>query len=130
MQIVHEADRAVIVNLIRKFKMSSFLFCYKAPSGPPTSVQVQNVTLTTFQVAWSPPAREKQNGIIISYSLCIRPFGVLHACNDTRFVAGTQSQQLFTGLNSAREYLVEIKAATKIGYGPSAFAQKMAGRYL
>lgn len=99
------------------------------PSGPPTFVQVKNVTLTTFQVAWSPPAREKQNGAIISYFLCIREFGVLHACNDTRIVAGTQSQQLFTELSPDREYLVEIKAATKIGYGPSAFVQKMAGEY-
>ena len=91
-------------------------------------MQVKNVTATTFQVAWSPPAREKQNGVIISYFLCIRPFGVLHACNDTRIVTGTQSQQLFTELNSDQEYLVEIKAATKIGYGPSAFVQKMAGK--
>ena len=52
---------------------------------------------------------------------------MLHACNDTRIVGGTQSEELFTELNPDREYLVEIKAATKIGYGPSAFVQKMAG---
>ena len=53
---------------------------------------------------------------------------MLHACNDTRIVGGTQSEELFTELNPDREYLVEIKAATKIGYGPSAFVQKMAGK--
>ena len=92
-------------------------------------MQVKNVTGSTFQVAWSPPAREKRNGVIVSYFLCIRPFGVLHACNDTRIVNGSQSQQLFTELNPDQEYLVEIKAATEIGYGPSAFVQKMAGKY-
>ena len=54
---------------------------------------------------------------------------MLHACNDTRITPGTQSQQLFTELQPDREYLVEIKAATKRGYGPSAFVQKMAGKY-
>ena len=91
-------------------------------------MQVKNVTLSTFRVAWSPPDRAKQNGIIISYFLCIRAFGVLHACNDTRIVGGSQSQQLFSELDADQEYLVEIKAATKIGYGPSAFVQKMAGK--
>lgn len=114
--------------LILKSSKNVFSCLHTAPSGPPTFVRVQDVTLTTFQVAWSPPAREKQNGVIVSYFLCIREFGVLHACNDTRIVDGAQSQQLFAELNPDREYLVEIKAATSVGYGPSAFVQKMAGK--
>ena len=93
-------------------------------------VKVTNIAMTTFQIAWSLPIKEERNGIIISYLLCIREFGVLFACNDTRNVTGSETSYLFTNLNPNKEYLVEIKAATVIGYGPSAFVQKMAGRYL
>lgn len=86
---------------------------------------MSNVTSTAFHLSWLPPLRDERNGVIIQYYLCIREFGVLHDCNNTKIIYDTKIY--FTDLKPNKEYLVEIKAGTTIGFGPPAFTQKMAG---
>lgn len=69
-------------------------------------------------VTWSPPEKELQNGIILSYKVCVRNFRTKDKCED---IFSTEDQRRYTETNLIpyTVYDVIISAATSVGYGPS-----------
>ena len=99
-----------------------------APSGPPTMITVTFLNGTLIEFTWSPPEPSMRNGDIIVYTLCIREYGSLFACNKSTSVPETQTYYRFNDLNPRKEYIIVIKAGTVVGLGPPAFVQKTAGK--
>ncbi|XP_028400814.1 uncharacterized protein LOC114523946 [Dendronephthya gigantea] len=87
------------------------------PSGPPTDIKISNFTHSHMNVTWSPPDPSERNGVITAYWLCIKNQSHSY-CLKEDILPFTQTSYFFPGLRPYRIYSIDIKAATKIGFGP------------
>ena len=89
-----------------------------APSAPPSSVMVTDVTSTIITVQWGPvePCADK-NGAITGYSV---RYGVMGSSErSVEMVSGDSSggEATVSGLAAATEYEYEVAAITSAGTG-------------
>lgn len=89
------------------------------------------VNETTIGFSWSAPEAELQNGVIVHYSVCIREMqsGPESTCTRTAQISANDgnSSFVYSGLKPSKEYVVMVKAATIVGFGPPAFILKTSG---
>ena len=92
--------------------------CFTAPSAPPFSVMVTDVTSTTITVQWGAvePCAD-QNGAITGYS--VRYGEVGSSERSVEMVSGDSSggEATVSGLAPATEYEYEVAARTSAGTG-------------
>ncbi|XP_041430062.1 protein tyrosine phosphatase receptor type D S homeolog isoform X12 [Xenopus laevis] len=89
------------------------------PSAPPQDIRCNSQSSTSILVSWLPPPVEKQNGIIIGYSLKyagvdaddIKPHEILGISSETR-------QYLLEQLEKWTQYRIIVIAYTDVGPGP------------
>ena len=103
---VFEGERACMVLL------ASWMCNPTAPSAPPSSVMVTDVTSTTITVQWGPmePCAD-QNGAITGYSV---RYG-----SENVSVSGDSSGGMttITGLSPSTTYSIQVAAETSAGTG-------------
>ena len=89
-----------------------------APSEPPTSVRVSEVTSSSITVQWGPVDCIHRNGDITGYSVQYGEVG--SGSTQTMLVSGTPRRYTISGLMSSTMYSIEVAAGTSNGTGPSA----------
>ena len=92
-----------------------------APSAPPTSVSVYEVTSSSITVQWGPVDCIHRNGDITGYSVRYREVGSAERERTVdEMVSGDFSGGMYTisGLSAATQYTVEVAAETSAGTGP------------
>ena len=70
---------------------------------------------SSLSVTWEPPEKDKRNGIIVSYTVCIS-----HEESKPCFKEQTTEEKLLViaSLNVSTKYYVRVLASTKVGRGP------------
>ena len=70
---------------------------------------------SSLSVTWEPPEKDKRNGIIVSYTVCIS-----HEESESCFKEQTAKEKMLViaSLNASTKYYVRVLASTKIGRGP------------
>ncbi|XP_046851042.1 uncharacterized protein LOC124444464 [Xenia sp. Carnegie-2017] len=89
------------------------------PLGAPRNLNVVSYTKNFIKATWLSPDRSLLNGILTKYSVCIRGQSMT-TCTPKVTVPFSQTSYTFTGLKPYVQYIIEISAATKAGYGPQA----------
>ena len=87
---------------------------YLVPDGPPVNITITMVTPYSVSLQWDPPTPDKQNGVIVSYTINVM-------INDQVLrmaVMSNTSQQTITNLTPYTMYMFNISASTRIGQGP------------
>ena len=97
------------------------LNCNAAPSGPPLDVNVTAVNSSSLFVSWKEPVAEKQNGVIVSYTVCIS-LVPSNTCLSTHMT--TKKTFLIKELIAYTNYYVKVRARTKMGIGPYSLHQE------
>lgn len=84
------------------------------PTGEPTNFTVGPLNSTAVHISWSPPAPEKQNGILISY---IVNFTTVHSGSIVIFTV--HSLEVEVGhLQPYSVYAVAVASQNSVGVGP------------
>ena len=86
-----------------------------APSAPPTSINILEITSSSITVQWGPVNCIHRNGDITGYSLLYGVYGSWNATKNISGVATTQST--IQGLNSSTEYFTAVAAVNRAGTG-------------
>ena len=88
-----------------------------APSAPPTSVSVSEVTPSSITVQWGPVDCIDRNGDITGYP--VRYGEVGSGSTQTMSVSGgTSTETTIAGLSSSTEYSIQVAAVNSAGTGP------------
>ena len=85
-----------------------------APGGPPLNIKTTSRSASSLLVAWDPPEKTKQNGVIISYTACVS-----HSQDGPcfqRFIS-RENDWLIRHLNASTKYYIRVLASTKAGHG-------------
>ncbi|XP_028417486.1 receptor-type tyrosine-protein phosphatase F-like [Dendronephthya gigantea] len=92
--------------------ITSFLTSEEAPSGPPMNIKATSRSASSLLLVWDPPEKNKQNGVITSYTACLS-----HLKNGSCFQMFTtgESRWLIGNLNFSTKYYVRILARNKAG---------------
>ena len=85
-----------------------------APSGPPRNISVIAKGSSSLSASWIEPEKDKQNGVITNYTVCIskEKDGLCFQ----RLVAVDKNLNI-TNLNYSTKYFVRVLARTKVGSG-------------
>ncbi|CAB4019823.1 Down syndrome cell adhesion molecule homolog isoform X2 [Paramuricea clavata] len=97
-------------------KTTSFTTSEDGPEGPPLNVTVIAESSSLLSVTWEPPKRDKRNGIIVSYTVCIS-----HEESKPCFREYTTKNKMIVidNLFASTKYYVRVLASTKVGRGPT-----------
>jgi hypothetical protein len=70
---------------------------------------------SSLSVTWEPPEKDKRNGKIVSYTVCIS-----HEESEPCFKNQTTQENMLVidNLNASTKYYVRVLASTKVGPGP------------
>ena len=119
---IHIFCRSCIVNcpctytIRNKTKLSYqyYLVYFLAPEGPPLNVQVSAESSSSLSVTWEEPEKDKRNGIIVNYTVCIS-----QEESKPCFKEYTTKENMadIGGLNASTKYYVRVLASTKVGRG-------------
>jgi hypothetical protein len=92
-----------------------YLISFLAPDDPPLNVTVTAETSSSLSVTWEPPEKDKRNGIIVSYTVCIS-----HEESKPCFRQYTTKKKMIVidNLIDSTKYYVRVLASTKVGRGP------------
>ncbi|CAB3978864.1 Receptor-type tyrosine- phosphatase delta [Paramuricea clavata] len=84
------------------------------PSGPPLNIKTTSRSASSLSFTWDPPEKDKQNGVIISYTACVS-----HSENGHCFqtFATNKREWVARHLTASTKYYVRILASTKVGHG-------------
>ncbi|XP_043801768.1 Down syndrome cell adhesion molecule-like protein Dscam2 isoform X18 [Apis laboriosa] len=94
----------------------------EAPSGPPTSIRVDDLDQHTLKVTWKPPPREDWNGEILGYYVGYRlsssekPY--MFETVDFSKEDGKEHHLQIMNLKTYTQYSVVVQAFNKVGSGP------------
>jgi hypothetical protein len=94
--------------------LPKYLIQFLAPEGPPLNVTVTAESSSSLSVTWEPPEKDKKNGIIVSYTVCIS-----HKESKPCFKEQTTEEKMLViaSLNDSTKYYVRVLASTKVGRG-------------
>ena len=107
----------IVKYQLQQFK-SRLVISFTAPSGPPTSVEVQRIGSRILQIFWKPPEQRKQNGVIIGYRLCLKEKRFYDPCrNYVTFSVSAMNMYTVKELKPYTMYNIHIEAKTIMGYG-------------
>ena len=97
-----------------KFKHKP-LYYSVVPSGPPLNIKTTSRTTSSLSLTWDPPEKDKQNGVIISYTACVS-----HSQNSSCFEIFTTSKRewIVRNLKPSTKYYVRVLASNEDGNGP------------
>ena len=84
----------------------------QAPSAPPTSVRVSEVTSSSITIQWGPVDCIHRNGDITGYSV---QYGEVGSVKNLQVVANRQAT--ITGLDPFTEYIVSVAVITSVDTG-------------
>ena len=88
-----------------------------APSAPPTSVRVSEVTSSSITLQWGPVDCAHRNGDITGYTVWYKVVGVMNTRN--MFVSGSSVTEItISNLNPSITYNIRVAAANNAGTGP------------
>ena len=88
-----------------------------APSAPPTSVRVSEVTSSSITVQWGPVDCIHRNGDITGYSVQYGEVG--NGSTQTMPVSGgSATEATISGLMPSTTYSIQVAAETNAGTGP------------
>ena len=89
-------------------------FDFLAPDGPPLNIKVTSESSSSLSVTWEPPEKDKRNGEIINYTVCVS-----HEENKPCFIERTTNKNALTinKLSVSTKYYVRVLASTKVGPG-------------
>ncbi|CAB4022221.1 Receptor-type tyrosine- phosphatase delta, partial [Paramuricea clavata] len=95
-------------------KTTSFTTSEDGPEGPPLNVTVIADSSSLLSVTWEPPKKDKRNGIIVSYTVCIS-----HEESKPCFreYATKNKMIVIDNLFASTKYYVRVLASTKVGRG-------------
>ena len=89
-----------------------------APSAPPTSVSVSEVTSSSITVQWGPVDCIHRNGDITGYSVQYGKVGSAEGERTLQIVEGAMDRQAtISGLTPSTEYTVSVAADNTAGTG-------------
>ena len=92
---------------------------YSAPSACPGLLTVNHSLPTTAKLSWTPLPKEKQNGVIIGYTVqIVRPDS--SSARDVIIETADATSTEISNLNPSTKYTFKISAKTKAGSGPAA----------
>ena len=99
-----------------------------APSAPPTSVSVSEVTSSSITVQWGPVDCIDRNGDITGYTVRVRASG---EAERTVSVDESVNEATSTGLTLVTEYTVSVAAENNVGAGvySSSFTIQTGGEF-
>ncbi|CAB3989971.1 Receptor-type tyrosine- phosphatase delta, partial [Paramuricea clavata] len=88
------------------------------PSGPPLNIKTSSRSASSLSFTWDPPEKDKQNGVIISYTACVS-----HSENGPCFKIYITSERewIVRNLNVSTKYYVRVLSSNKVG--SSAYSQ-------
>ena len=94
--------------------LPNYFIPFLAPEGPPLNVTVTAESSSSLSVTWEPPEKDKRNGIIDSYTVCIS-----HEESKPCFKEQTTEEKMLViaSLNDSTKYYVRVLASTKVGRG-------------
>ena len=87
-----------------------------APSGPPTSVSVSEVTSSSITVQWGPVDCAERNGDITGYSVRYKVVGIT-GTQDMSVSGGSVIEATVSNLTSSTTYNVRVAAVNDAGTG-------------
>ena len=87
---------------------------YLVPDGPPGNITITMVTPYSAALQWNPPTPDKQNGVIVSYTINVMTDDQVQRM----VVQSNASQQTINNLTPYTTYTFSISASTRIGQGP------------
>jgi hypothetical protein len=78
------------------------------------NIKTSSTSASSLSFTWDPPEKDKQNGVIISYTACVS-----HSENGRCFQTFTTNKRewVVRHLTAPTKYYVRILASTKIGHG-------------
>ena len=94
------------------------IFIFVAPTGPPFVIMAQDVTATSLSLVWSPPKERYRSGLITKYGICYQKSVLRTNCLDVKEVDADQQLHHFDDFLPNTEYMLQIRAATIVGWGP------------
>ncbi|CAB4004153.1 Receptor-type tyrosine- phosphatase delta, partial [Paramuricea clavata] len=85
------------------------------PEGSPLNVAVTAESSSSLSVTWEPPEKDKRNGIIVNYTVCIS-----HEESKPCFEEQNTKDMMLViaSLIDSTKYYVRVLASTKVGRGP------------
>ncbi|XP_029197863.2 immunoglobulin superfamily DCC subclass member 4-like isoform X2 [Acropora millepora] len=87
------------------------------PSWPPEIVNVTSLTPDSLDLAWKPPPKLSQNGVIVKYSIEWRQEGRRGWQASTTEVPGHFLHKTINGLAMGKTYIIKVCAGTAKGWG-------------
>ena len=110
--VTSEAGERVFIYGLEAVAMSSLVVIIPAPSAPPSSVSLSEVTSSNITVQWRPVDCIHRNGAITGYSV---QYG-----SDNVSVSGDSSGGMYviSGLMPSTAYSIQVAAETSVGTGP------------
>ena len=97
--------------LILHFKYKPWFYSL-APSGPALNIKTSSRSTSSLSFTWDPPEKDKQNGVIITYTACVS-----HSENGPCLEIFTTSKRewIVRNLNALTKYYVRVLAINKAG---------------
>ena len=87
---------------------------YLAPDGPPVNITITMVTPYSVSLQWDPPTPDKQNGLIVSYTINVMTYDQVVKM----VVLSNTTQQTISNLTPYTSYMFKLAASTTIEQGP------------
>ena len=86
---------------------------HPAPSDEPGGLECHEILATSINLTWSPPAKDKQNGVIIGYKVEVEG-------PDYKLIKVTGMNAIVDDLRPNTKYIFKVSAKTAAGIGPPA----------
>ena len=83
-----------------------------APSGPPLNIKTTSRSVSSLSLTWDPPDKEKQHGVIVSYTACVA-LSKNGLCFQT--FTTTEREWIVRKLNASTKYYIRVLATNKAG---------------
>ncbi|XP_032238593.1 protogenin isoform X2 [Nematostella vectensis] len=84
------------------------------PSTSPGNIVLNSLTPDSIDVSWDPPPKRYRNGILTSYIIKYHNKSI----SETILLPSSMQKKTISGLASGEVYMVQVAAATKMGWGP------------
>ena len=85
-----------------------------APSGPPRNISVIAKSSSSLSASWIEPEKDKQNGVITNYTVCISKDKDGHC---SQILTTVDRDFTIINLDDCTKYFVRVLASTKAGNG-------------